>query len=425
MSLPWLPTTRILLLEPGGLRFVKLRRAFTGAARVLEEKLYPLADGDQGLVDALAVWKNDFHPGIDDLLLLGLGLDYFTVLDFILPAAAAENLEDAVGYELMRHLPVDPAAYHWRYRVHEEDGQLAVRVILAERSRVDGCLNAFVRAGISLSAIFPSLFLRAWMLNQAGLYLGGGDGSWEMLLFDGRTVLFQVAEKDGADGYDFLCRNLPLAENRGQSLERVFLDPRLADWQSWIGELRPRLEIVCEERDRDLRFDWNEFPYSIDLISPQVLQRRRLWFKLEVAAALFLLVALAGQPVAVLAGKQRRLGRLEKKLEQVRQQADKLSGLRRENQAKIDRIENLARLLQEQPVVIDLLKELTEVIPHDTWLDSLSYRAAKLHLRGTSASATAVVKALEDSPLFKEVHFDSPVVKRGNSETFKIVVDLE
>ncbi|MCK5916427.1 MAG: PilN domain-containing protein, partial [Deltaproteobacteria bacterium] len=218
----------------------------------------------------------------------------------------------------------------------------------------------------------------------------------------------------------------PLAENRGLSFNQAFLWSTAGIMQTTLKELRPELKLnELAQLPENIHLEWSAFPYSIDLISPDVLRRRRLWLKLEVATALFLLAALIGLPLAVVAGKQRHLNNPEKKLVIVRQEADKLSGIRKQNQALIEQFERLSQKVREQAVTIDLLKELTELIPQDTWLRSLAIRARKIHLSGTSSSATAVVKALEDSPLFNEVHFDSPVVKKGSQETFKIVVDLE
>ena len=428
MNLPWLPETKLLLVEEDRLLFLRLRRSFGGQARVVEQKEYALARPDD-LGIAVAALKNDCRPQLDDLLLLGLPLEIFTIVHFTLPLAAAENLDDAVGYELMRHIPHDLEGLYWRYRCHEEEGgRLAISVTLAARSRLQGYLAAFTAVGLNLSAVFPALFLLAWMVHEPGLYLGGGGGQNEMVLFDGQSVNFQAWERAGGDDFDtdFLSRNLPLAENRGLVFEKAFLWSTTAGLPEGLAQLRPALVAVeINDLPDSLRLDWSGFPYSIDLISPQVLQRRRLWFKLEVAAVIFLLAALLGQPLAVLAGKRRHLQKLEKKLSVVRLEADKLSGIRKQNQATISHFETLSELVREQAVTIDLLKELTEVIPQDTWLRSLAIRARKIHLQGTSASATAVVKALEDSPFFNEVHFDSPVVKKGSSETFKIVVDLE
>ena len=427
MNLPWLPETKILLVEEERVLFLRLRRSLGGSARVVEQKEYALPRPDDfGVV--VAAMKSDAQPRLDDLLLLGLPLEIFTIVHFTLPLAAAENLEDAVGYELMRHVPHDLERLYWCYRCHEEEGRLAVSVTLAARVRVQPYLAAFKTVGLNLSAVFPALFLLAWMVHEPGLYLGGGSGPNEMVLFDGQAVNFQAWE--GAEGDDsgagFLSRNLPLAENRGQSLKKTFLWSTATAMAESLAELRPALAVSeIDNLPETLSLDWPGFPYSIDLISPQVLSRRRLWFKLEAAAALFLLVTLIGQPLAVLAGKRRHLQKLEKKLAVVRLEADKLSGIRKQNQATINHFETLSGLVREQSVTIDLLKELTEVIPQDAWLRSLAIRGRKIHLQGTSASATAVVKALEDSPLFDEVHFDSPVVKKGSSETFKIVVDLE
>ena len=427
MNLPWLPETKLLLIEEERLLFLRLRRNFGGGARVVEQKEYALARPED-LGVAVAALKNDCRPQLDDLLLLGLPLEVFTIVHFTLPLAAAENLDDAVGYELMRHVPHDLEGLHWGYRCREEEGRLAVSVTLADRSRVQAYLAVFTAVGFNLSAVFPALFLLAWMVHEPGLYLGGGAGQNEMLLFDGQVVNFQVWERAEGDdaGSAFLSRNLPLAENRGQVLEKAFLWSTTAGMAADLAQLRPLLKASeINDLPDTLRLDWSEFPYSIDLISPQVLRRRRLWFKLEVAAALFLLAALIGQPLAVLAGKHRHLQKLDKKLDVVRLEADKLSGIRKKNQATISHLETLSKLVREQTVTINLLKELTEVIPQDTWLRSLAVRGRKIHLQGTSASATAVVKALEDSPFFEEVHFDSPVVKKGSSETFKIVVVLE
>ncbi|HDS16235.1 MAG TPA: hypothetical protein ENN66_06415 [Proteobacteria bacterium] len=428
MNLPWLPETKLLLFEERRLLYLRLQRGLGGRVRVLQRLEYAL-DRPEALETVLAAWKSACRPRQDDLLLLGLPLDLFTIVHFSLPLAAAENLDDAVGFELMRHVPFDLGGLSWRYRAHEEEGRLAICAILAARSRVEFYHTIFARQGLNLSAIFPVLFLVAWLLREPGLYLSASAGSFEMLLFDGRAALFQAWEKnqgDEAGPTAFLSRNLPLAENRGQAFAKAYLWAEAEALALGLEAARPALTRVgIGELPETLCLDWAEFPYSIDLISPQVMRRRRLWFKLELGAALFLVLALTGQPLAVLAGKQRRLEKLEKKLAVVQREADKLGGLRQQNQEKINAIEALAGLVREQAVSIVLLKELTEVIPLDGWLSALEIRGRKINLQGTSASATAVLKALEDSPLFKEVHFDSPVVKKGSSETFKIVAELE
>ncbi|MFN2343851.1 MAG: hypothetical protein ABR542_10865, partial [Desulfonatronovibrio sp.] len=42
-----------------------------------------------------------------DRWFLGIPLKYFTLINFTLPAAATENLDQAVKYALMRHVPYE------------------------------------------------------------------------------------------------------------------------------------------------------------------------------------------------------------------------------------------------------------------------------------------------------------------------------
>ena len=427
INLPWLPETKLLLLREQHLLFLRLRRSLGGMVRILEEREYPLGpDGD--LRRAVAAMQRECRPRIDDMLLLGLPLEIFTVVNFSLPLAVAENLEEAVSYELMRHVPAELEGFYWRYRCHEEEGRLAVCVTLAERPRIDCYQAAFTAFDLNLSAVFPTLFPLAWMVDEPGLYVSCGDNFREMLLYDGQDVIFQAwdnrAGEDAAEA--FLARNLPLAENRGLALDKIFCWSTTATVRDELVHLRPEAELLeVDSLPETFRIDWTEFPYSIDLISPEILKRRRLWFKFELAALAFLLLSLFSLPLAVLAGKSHYLARLETRLEQTKKEAAKLKDIRQHNRELVERFEVLGQLARSHARTIDVLKELTEVIPQDAWLRSLAIKNRRIYLQGTSKSATTVVKALEDSPLFKEVHFDSPVVKRGGQETFKIVVDLE
>ncbi len=428
MNLPWLPETKLLLVRERHLAFLRLRRSLGGKVRIVEEREYPLGPtGD--LRGAVAAMQRNHRPRLDDLLLLGLPLELFTVVHCSLPLAAAENLEEAVSYELMRHVPDDLETFYWRSYCREENDRLAVCVTLAERARVDGYKADFAAAGLNLTAVFPALFPLAWMVNEPGLYVSGGEEACEMLLFDSTEILFQAWDGSPAgerDAESFLARSLPLAENRGASIEKIFCWSTTPAVRTALVRLKPEAAPVeITSLPESFYLNWAEFPYSIDLISPEVMKRRRLWFKLEAAALAFFLVSLLSLPLAVVAGKGHYLARVETRLAETRREAEKLKDIRQRNRELIERFEALGRLAREHARTIDVLKELTEVIPQDAWLRSLAVKNRRIYLQGTSKSATTVVKALENSPLFKEVHFDSPVVKRGGSETFKIVVDLE
>jgi hypothetical protein len=72
--------------------------------------------------------------------------------------------------------------------------------------------------------------------------------------------------------------------------------------------------------------------------------------------------------------------------------------------------------------MIDLLRELTERIPDDTWVQSLEYQSGEVQLRGESGQATALIGLLEQAPGIDGVSFRSPVtqVARTGKERFNL-----
>ena len=76
----------------------------------------------------------------------------------------------------------------------------------------------------------------------------------------------------------------------------------------------------------------------------------------------------------------------------------------------------------EQPRMIDLLLELTDRLPDDTWVQNLDYDDGEVQIRGESAQATALINLLDQAPGITDVSFRSPVVQvaGGGRERFHI-----
>jgi len=78
----------------------------------------------------------------------------------------------------------------------------------------------------------------------------------------------------------------------------------------------------------------------------------------------------------------------------------------------------------EHPRMIDLLLELTDRLPDNTWVQNLDFRNGEIQIRGESTQATALLNLLDQAPGITEVAFRSPVVQAGNSgrERFHIAL---
>lgn len=78
----------------------------------------------------------------------------------------------------------------------------------------------------------------------------------------------------------------------------------------------------------------------------------------------------------------------------------------------------------EQPRMIDLLLELTERLPDDTWVQNLDYREGEIQLRGESAQATGLINLLDQAPGITEVSFRSPVVQVSGTDRERFHISL-
>jgi general secretion pathway protein L len=140
-------------------------------------------------------------------------------------------------------------------------------------------------------------------------------------------------------------------------------------------------------------------------------------------AALALLAVMAALPawssyrqIEGLEQDMRRVSKVAKEVDQLRQEAEKL--------------QQEARFLQHkkrtEPVVSDLLEELSRVIPDNTWLNGLQYNEHKVVMQGQSPSASSLIELIEASPHFRNTSFVSPVTKDLGSglERFQIASEV-
>jgi general secretion pathway protein L len=76
--------------------------------------------------------------------------------------------------------------------------------------------------------------------------------------------------------------------------------------------------------------------------------------------------------------------------------------------------------------VMDVLQELTLILPDDTWLSQFEIRDDKVHLYGQSVASAVLIPLIESSKMFRNVSFRSPVTQnsKNNTERFHISAEI-
>jgi general secretion pathway protein L len=121
------------------------------------------------------------------------------------------------------------------------------------------------------------------------------------------------------------------------------------------------------------------------------------------------------------------------KLEKVSNASNQLQDQVREVKAlsqDIDKVskeaEEIQNLMMGRVSKLEILKELSVLIPEDAWLDKISITNETIEINGYAESASFLIGTLEDSPLFENVIFPSTITKRGGQkERFRIKADVQ
>lgn len=97
-----------------------------------------------------------------------------------------------------------------------------------------------------------------------------------------------------------------------------------------------------------------------------------------------------------------------------------------EQEATLASGELLARRRGDYVPPVALLRELTAQVPEHTWLSRFALSRNELQLQGESAAATELLQLLESSELLRDVQFQAPVARGGDSgkEQFAIAATL-
>jgi len=153
-------------------------------------------------------------------------------------------------------------------------------------------------------------------------------------------------------------------------------------------------------------------------VIPERNRYRRDHLRLVPTYALVGLVALMGAAFVLREPYQWSVygASLQSEIESVKPAVSEVSA-REEELTKASRdYEALRSRVETYDSNLEALRALARVMPPDCWVSSYSAQGRTLTLSGFAQSAVAVQKALEESPMFEDVQFSSPVVRDASGK---------
>jgi general secretion pathway protein L len=169
-------------------------------------------------------------------------------------------------------------------------------------------------------------------------------------------------------------------------------------------------------------------PAGFNLL-PADRRARRIDRRLRLNAILALgVVALAWLVMAQsLALREQALEALGEEVAMARSEANQSAALKRQLRDAIDGASFLARRKAEQPVAVDVLVEVTRLVPDDTWLERLSFVGTQVQLQGQSARADKLIGILTESKCLANPQFQGIIQPDGatGKERFSLAAELK
>ncbi|MDD2769516.1 MAG: PilN domain-containing protein [Methylococcus sp.] len=221
---------------------------------------------------------------------------------------------------------------------------------------------------------------------------------------------------------------------------QVYFGARVIERLKAAGQIRVDLAVVPKDR-LDLMLEamsaagWhpdyadvseNLFKRMHQLLPERFQVKRSRWNRwlngglAAIAVGLFL--ALLIVPVWK---KSQWVDQLETEVRKAGKAAKEVEALRQEAEQKAHEMGYLAEKKRKDPLVLDVLNELSKVMPDDTWLNGFQYKDGHLVVQGQSPSASSLIARMEASAEFKNTSFVSPVTKDVSNglERFQIASD--
>lgn len=221
--------------------------------------------------------------------------------------------------------------------------------------------------------------------------------------------------------YDFIVTGRD-AEKQELRVDLVYSPRREVDaLLEAIGKFDLEVDVVTS-RDPDGRN-----LSAINLLPQELRRSRRVGIhRLNVALAALCAVLLVAAIALPIMQKNQAIVRLDEQVQVAAAEARDGNQLRRD----LEKMAGASRFLYEKKrseiMAVELLDEVSRVLPDNTWVSRLDLSTTELQVQGQSEASSALIALIEASPHFENVSFRSPVVQvpGTNEDRFHLSADV-
>ena len=378
----------------------------------------------------------------------------FLVRFLDLPAEAESQLSKVISYQIDMLHPLQDSPVRWDSAVIARDPktkQVRVMVAIAEQSVLDRHYQVLKELGLRVDSLTlaaaPLAALLRTSLPEMALVVLGRAKEIELLGFRGGNLVaaHELASDASGNPAQQFARELhalwSVLPPAASATIPTFTCGAIPEAFSDVLEEPRRLPPLKLPLSAPLKFDLeNMLPAlaaayaglqrkpspAVNLLPLHYRLRRSRWgpapvYALAASASLMALMLLAhGLIETALYGSalNRQIQRLSSRAEGARRQSQQVARFS-------ERAALLENLRAETWQKLQLLREITNLLPDGTWVQELQVGQETVEFAGLSNRAAELIQPLENSPYFSQVEFTSPITRGGeNKEVFRIRMRL-
>ncbi|MBM4277256.1 MAG: hypothetical protein FJ130_05140 [Deltaproteobacteria bacterium] len=390
-----------------------------------------------------------------------------TVVRFIrLPVSTKENLRKVLEYETPRYTPFEKEEVYLDYHLlREEKEWLSLMAVYAKRSDIDPYLSLLKKIGIKpLSIQIPSIaalnlfsYHRRAEESEVSVLLDVSKAYFEMNLIEGNDWresfhfpapleektpdLAGILKRSGLEPSSFAKTTLFVygldadetvlaALKEADGIKGVSAPPisrmKIAGGLARSSQIYPSLGVPLR--------DMLKSGIDLNLLPPEMRKKER-----QIGKPLFIffisLAVLFGliRGMRVFFKYQDKLASVTEEIRKRNPEVEAVEKLQKQQEVYGKEISELEKIRSEEISKIEMLKELTRLLPPTVWIWNLKYNGKEIEISGFADSASDLISLLDKSPLFDKVEFVAPVTKERQikpegaqeKERFKIKARIE
>lgn len=437
------------------LTVVQLQKGFT-SLEVTQVAHFDLAEGGlkaltPKIKDLLSVWGLE-NPPVSLTVSPKMGF----VRQVTLPRAARENLPKVLDYELDRFLPLGADQLCFDFQIAKEtETHLTLTLLAFPKTLMESWLNLCQDAGLKPVSLelAPTAVANAFAQLEKGkatfwLLYQTGDRDFDFIGIEKHAVRQWHSERipPGENFFSVLKQKLENLLEKGSQPATLFIyGPQASEIKTWLAdrlsfpvvdasglsvtglELKPEGDLSALPALGAALRGVGQVPVRTNLLPESQRAVVKLTGLFLTRVLLILLLSLSVLWMAsIFVQKKIALWQIERQLAQLRPAVQQVEEKLNKTEALRKQLQDIHKVVEQYPNALVLLKELTEIIPNHTHLNSFRLKKRQIEIAGRSASAADLISILEKSGYFTKTEFVSPIVSDDTgSEIFKIKAEIK